>query len=179
MVQAWYMDSSSDDQRLEHHQNPPKYATLEELKDVGVLYFKLDPENYEAGIENMKKERGYGCSDVIEIDKKTLPNYDEKIKIFYTEHLHKDEEVRYCIKGSGYFDVRNKADEWVRISFLPGDLLIVPAGIYHRFTLDTKDYVKALRLFMEEPSWTPYNRPAENMEIRKQYLEKIEKKLFV
>jgi len=178
MVQAWYMDNSDEDQRLDHHLNPPQYVSLKELQKLsGVLYWKLNGDKVveDKQLEEIKKQRNYTYTDVIEISPEKLLNYNERIKIFFQEHLHADEEIRLVLEGSGYFDVRDINDKWIRILVTKGDLLVLPAGIYHRFTLDTKNYIKAMRLFIGEPVWTPINRPADEHPARKSYQELTEK----
>ncbi|OBZ73160.1 1,2-dihydroxy-3-keto-5-methylthiopentene dioxygenase 1 [Grifola frondosa] len=52
-------------------------------------------------------------------------------------------------------------DEWIRVHLVAGDMIILPAGIYHRFTLDSGDSARLLRLFKDEPKWAAHNRCAE------------------
>ncbi|MBA0559023.1 hypothetical protein Golob_016006 [Gossypium lobatum] len=235
------MDESKEDQRLPHRRNPNEPVSLEHLAELGVLYWHLNPKDYENDeeLKKIREARGYNYMrkpvpvvlllggkgdsnlvlmykepmfsgififakspyvritleetadanqtielfcfansiDLLDLCPEKVANYEEKLRNFYTEHIHADEEIRYCLEGSGYFDVRDKDDRWIRIWIKGGDLIILPAGIYHRFTLDTSNYVKLMRLFLGEPVWTAYNRPQEDHPARKEYIKSLTEKV--
>ena len=102
-----------------------------------------------------------------------MPQYETKLKAFFEEHIHDAEEIRYVLGGSGYFDVRDFDDHWVRVHVKKGDLLTLPEGIYHRFTCDEENWIHAMRLFIGQPIWTPFNRPQEDHPSRKKYVEEF------
>lgn len=116
----------------------PSYLTT-----LGIIHHHwspYDPTNSNREIDNLAKDRHYIHRDTITISRQFLgTSYDDKIATFYEEHMHEDEEVRWIRSGSGYFDVRDAQDRWVRLSVEEGDLLILPAGLYHRFTVDKEE----------------------------------------
>jgi 1,2-dihydroxy-3-keto-5-methylthiopentene dioxygenase len=38
---------------------------------------------------------------------------------------------------------------------------VQPAGMYHRFSTDEKNFAHVMRLFQGDPVWTPWNRGEE------------------
>ncbi|CAL9190274.1 unnamed protein product [Musa hybrid cultivar] len=173
VIQAWYMDDSEEDQRLPHHREPKEFVSLDKLAELGIVSWRLNPDDYEndEDLKKIREARGYSYTDICDVCPEKLPNYEAKLKSFFEEHLHTDEEIRYCLEGSGYFDVRDKNECWIRIAVKKGGMIVLPAGIYHRFTLDTNNYIKAMRLFVGEPVWTPYNRPHDHLPARQEYLK--------
>jgi len=176
MVRAWYMDNTVGcDQRAENQQTPPRPVTLDYLAKLGVEYFKFDvKQDYEGNLAKFRQIRGYNYQD--EFEAGSEGDDDAKLQSMYTEHTHPDDEIRFVLEGSGYFDVRDQNDEWIRILVEPGDILVEPAGLYHRFTLDKKSYIRAIRLFTDHPVWTPYPRPeADKLEARQQFIQSLSK----
>ena len=57
-------------------------------------------------------------------------------------------------------DIRNLNNEWVHIHATAGDFIIFPAGIEHRFAVDEKLYIQAMRLFpgSGDPDWSSVAR---------------------
>ena len=159
------------------------------MTQLGVLYHHCPSVS---SVDQIAKDRSYKNRDEITVSPEKMGAvYEDKVKMFFNEHLHEDEEIRYILDGEGYFDVRSEGDDWVRIRLEKDDLIILPAGIYHRFTTDSKNvgsnstadnlvmpmlkesqYIKAMRLFKEEPKWTPLNRDARVDEnpYRKEYV---------
>ncbi|RVX70117.1 1,2-dihydroxy-3-keto-5-methylthiopentene dioxygenase [Exophiala mesophila] len=169
-MKAYWFDNLEGDQRENHDSGreiDPAY-----LAKLGVLYHHA-PEL--ATVDGIAKERDYKHRDEITVSPDAMGAiYEDKVKSFFHEHLHEDEEIRYIRDGAGYFDVRSEGDDWVRIRLEKDDLIILPAGIYHRFTTDEKNYIKAMRLFKDEPKWTPLNRGPETdaNQHRLQYLDR-------
>ncbi|KAJ8597212.1 1,2-dihydroxy-3-keto-5-methylthiopentene dioxygenase [Rhizopogon salebrosus TDB-379] len=156
-MRAYYFDNVPGDQRLLHDSGQP--VSDEVLRSIGVLHWHI-PTDEQSQIEAVAEERSYKNRDIITITREGLGDlYEIKLKNFYEEHMHEDEEIRYILEGSGFFDVRDHpTDSWIRCQVDAGDLIVLPAGIYHRFTLDEKNTIKAMRLFKDEPKWIPYNR---------------------
>lgn len=176
------------DQRLAHDSG--KTVDADALGKLGVLYYRIPELD---GVNELAKERGYKNRDEIFVSPEKMGDiYEEKVKSFFHEHLHEDEEIRYIRDGQGYFDVRSQDENWIRIQLSKDDLIILPAGIYHRFTTDESNvrffvtcitahlanreqYVHAMRLFKDEPKWTPLNRCPEldDNKFRKEYVDEF------
>lgn len=172
------VNKQTHDVRLEHQLDPPQPVSLEKLLQLGVEYYKLDHLHIEeeGKLAKLRKERSFTYEDHINISKESLGDqFEPKCKAFWNEHLHPDLEIRFFIDGNGYFDVRDENDKWIRMELVPGDLIILPAGIYHRFTLDVNEHCNLLRYFVGVPKWTPYPRPADDHPARKSWLEKYGK----
>ncbi|KAL5629380.1 hypothetical protein BROUX41_001987 [Berkeleyomyces rouxiae] len=170
-MKAYLYDNLEGDQRLPHDLG--KAVSVQDLAELGVVYYHYDSLD---SVNRLALERGYKNRDEVFVSPDKMGAvYEEKVKTFFHEHLHEDEEIRYIRGGRGYFDVRSKGDEWIRILLEKDDLIILPAGIYHRFTTDESNYVHAMRLFKDEPKWTALNRDAEleNNLFRQEYLKEF------
>ncbi|TAQ84151.1 hypothetical protein B7494_g7521 [Chlorociboria aeruginascens] len=170
-MRAYFHDNEAGDQRDLHDSG--RNVDPEYLEKLGVRYYSFSKL---ADVDKLASDRQYKNRDVITVSPEKMGDvYEDKIKMFYNEHLHEDEEIRYIREGQGFFDVRNEGDDWVRILLTKDDLIILPAGIYHRFTTDSNNYIVAMRLFKEEPKWTPLNRGPEvdNNPYRQGYLQSV------
>lgn len=132
------------DQRLPHDSG--RSVDVDALNKLGVLYYHFPSVD---GVDALAAERGYKNRDEIKVSPQHMGEvYEDKVKMFFHEHLHEDEEIRYIRDGQGYFDVRSKDDEWVRVQLEKDDLLILPAGIYHRFTTDDANVSRGVAVFL-------------------------------
>ena len=128
----FFLKKKKGDQRLPHDSGVA--LSPESLASIGVLYHRVPSV---AEVDELASSRGYRNRDEITVSPAAMGDiYEAKVRSFFDEHLHEDEEIRYVRDGVGYFDVRDKEDRWVRIRLERDDLIILPAGIYHRFTTD-------------------------------------------
>mmetsp|Transcript_4055 Transcript_4055/g.4604 ORF Transcript_4055/g.4604 Transcript_4055/m.4604 type:complete len:344 (+) Transcript_4055:134-1165(+) len=150
------------------------------LAKAGVTYRFLDPAGYDypnktaaipwfpfsngtndEELQELRDEEDYQYADIVAVTS-FIPSYWE-------EHFHEADTMRYILDGSGYFDLRDLNNEWVRMYVTAGDFLEWPAGIQHRFTIDNATdtgtggygdgtqppFIQAMRLYKgsSSPDW--------------------------
>jgi len=102
---------SQGDQRAPHDSG--RTIPAQDLSALGVLYYHIPSLD---DVNALASQRGYKNRDEITVSPEKMGDiYEAKVKSFFDEHLHEDEEIRYIRDGAGYFDVRSKGDEWIRV----------------------------------------------------------------
>lgn len=141
---------------------PGEAITAERLNSEGVLYqaLPLEAGGYQPALDALKTEAGYIEQDQVELLPDN-PKLDEICAKFIDEHLHDDDEVRFVLEGAGVFDIRSSDDRWMRVTVEAGDLIVVPAGRYHRFFLTDAKHIRCVRLFKDASGWVPTYRAAQ------------------
>lgn len=134
-------------------------ATLQDLAAVGVTYRHLStsPAVYEPALKQLCIDNSYVTRDEVALSP-SMPNLQVLLDKFKGEHLHTEDEVRFVLEGAGVFDIRSAEDRWIRIQVDPGDLIVVPARLYHRFFLTEASQIRCVRLFQDATGWTPHYR---------------------
>ena len=141
-------------------------AIRAELAGLGIDYerWKLDRvpvdasadavlEAYAEEIAEMKRRGGYVTADVIDVNPAT-PNLEAMLARFDKEHTHSEDEVRFILSGRGifFFNIQGRV---ASVEVGPGDLLRVPQGTTHWFTLCEDRRIRAIRWFQDTSGWTP------------------------
>ena len=141
--------------------NPAHTIGRDDLAKQGLLSWSVSPSEAEraAMIEKIKRERGYVDQDFVALLPDT-PNLETVCAKFDKEHYHTEDEVRFVVEGEGIFDVRDAADQWVRIEVSEGDIIIIPARTHHRFYLTDAKRIRCMRLFANHDGWAPLYRNA-------------------
>ena len=109
---------------------------------------------YADEIAEMKERGGYVTADVIDVNPST-PNLDAMLARFDREHTHDEDEVRFILAGRGIFFLHING-RVASVEVGPGDMLRVPRGTTHWFTLCEDRRIRAIRWFQDTTGWTPH-----------------------
>lgn len=180
-LDMWYLDDETSKPTLTTASlKPGKKAgaplpTMKTLRELGVVLFRVSMNDFSL-VKQIIKERDYKHTDEIKVSQTAKD--DSFLDRWFQEHYSEDEQLRVVMDGSFFLDVRTKQDQWIRIHLKAGDLIILPAGMYHRATLDEDDYVALYRCFQDAPRFVPISRAdsrADSNRVRLTYLMNLKK----
>lgn len=138
-----------------HYEFWPVEAAPDELRRKSALTGKEKNaivESFKEKLDRISRERGYVSHDLIVLNSESTENLEELLANFERVHRHTEDEVRFIVDGEGVFTLTRNGDTF-SVTVTAGDLISVPVGTEHYFTLTESRNVKAIRLFQTKDGW--------------------------
>lgn len=109
---------------------------------------------FQAEINEFIKDHAYQSYDVVHM----TPDHPEKLlarEKFLTEHIHKEDEIRFFVRGQGLFTlhINNKI---YSILCEQNDLISVPANLKHWFDMGQNPDFTVIRIFDNPKGWVAH-----------------------
>lgn len=114
-------------------------------------------QTFDSEIRDLAGRRGYQTWDIVALSDAT-PNLEELLRKFQDVHTHTEDEVRAITAGKGIFIIKG-SDEvgYFDVELDAGDVISVPEGCPHFFTLMENRQIVAVRLFIEPAGWIAHS----------------------
>jgi 1,2-dihydroxy-3-keto-5-methylthiopentene dioxygenase len=109
---------------------------------------------YKPEIDRLVAENGFRSIDVVSINP-DHPDRNAMRSKFLNEHSHKEDEVRFFVRGGGLFTL-HIGEQVYEVLCQAQDLIRVPDGTNHWFDMGPEPLFTAIRFFTEADGWVGY-----------------------
>lgn len=106
---------------------------------------------YRADIGRLSAAHGFQTVDVVSVDPSN-PQRDAMRARFLEEHVHREDEVRFFVAGSGLFTLHIGTRVY-EVLCAQGDLISVPAETRHWFDMGPAPSFAVIRFFQGPDGW--------------------------
>ncbi|HTN34044.1 MAG TPA: cupin [Marinobacter sp.] len=106
---------------------------------------------YRDEVEKLKAECGFKTADVVSLNPDN-PQKGAFRQKFLDEHVHKEDEVRFFVRGQGLFYLHID-DQIFAVMCEKNDLISVPDGTRHWFDMGPEPEFTCIRLFSNPDGW--------------------------
>jgi 1,2-dihydroxy-3-keto-5-methylthiopentene dioxygenase len=103
-------------------------------------------EVFKTEIDRLKAQGGYQIVDVLTLYPET-EGLDEKLAGFGRTHFHIEDEIRYCLQGSGVYHLLPPGGQHIEVEIHPGDFISTPAKMPHYFSMTAEKRFTCIRFF--------------------------------
>lgn len=168
LTPLWTVDALTDDAAITEFLNArgitfERWALPERAAELAAQPSLTDEQKIELvhlfkdKLAEKSESDGYSTFDVVVI-RPHFPGVDDALAKFDKVHYHDDDEVRAIVGGTGIFGFVQDDGRQFTVTLSGGEFISLPAGMWHWFYCLSDKNTTAIRLFKDDPKWTPHYR---------------------